>query len=110
MDGFGFSSRTQAEGAATVLNTASYHGRGHETTLKSTVLAIRGSPLKGHTVLPTRALVKTCHTVHSPIYKGAKMYIPFICRYFLMETWGSLVYVDSQSAPLCSLRNGSENH
>lgn len=87
MDGFGFSSGTQADRAATMLNTDSYHDRGHKTMLKSTVLAIRGSPLKGHTVLPTRALVKTRHTVHLPSYKGAKstflsytqmMYIPFI--------------------------------
>lgn len=79
--------------------------------LKSTVLAIRGSPLKGRTVLPTRALVKTRHTVHSPSYKGAKstflsyaqmMYIPFIYPEGI-SSWkhgGHWVYVGSQSAPL----------
>lgn len=80
MDGFGFSPRTQADGAATILNTASYHGRGHETTLKGIMLAIRCSTLKDTQCFPPEHWSKpVCHMVHSPNYNRAKMYIPFIC-------------------------------
>lgn len=72
MDGFGFSPRTQADGAATIFNTAD--------TLKSIVLAIRCSTLKDTQCFPPEQWSKpVCHMVHSPNYNRAKMYIPFLC-------------------------------
>lgn len=76
MDGFGFSPRTQADGAATIFNTAVTMA----DTLKSIVLAVRCSTLKDTQCFPPEHWSKpVSHMVYSPNYKRVKMYIPFIC-------------------------------